>query len=56
MFPFRKQKLYEIVRGEVGGQKIAYLLTRPLPQRRAAEEFRRAVDEGRPSGSIIVVA
>jgi hypothetical protein len=53
--PWKKPVVYEIARSVVDGKEVTYNFTNPLPLDRAQEEFRRAVRQGLPSGSVIIV-
>jgi hypothetical protein len=53
--PWNKPVAYEIARSVVDGKEVTYNFTRPLPPDRAQEEFRKAVRQGLPSGSVIII-
>jgi hypothetical protein len=53
--PWKRPVVYEIARSVVDGKEVVYNFTNPLPLDRAQEEFRRAVQQGLPSGSVIIV-
>ena len=54
-FSRRKPTLFDVATGVVDGNKITYSFTKPVPQDRAMQEFKEAVEKGIPSGSVIMI-
>lgn len=55
VFSRRKPTLFDVATGIVGGKEITYSFTRAVPEDRARQEFKEAVQKGLPSGSVIVI-
>lgn len=51
----RRKEGFELVRGIVDGKEITYSFTRPLPAEIATRKFKQAVENGLPSGSVILI-
>jgi hypothetical protein len=49
------EKLYDVVSGKVDGNDVSYSFSKPVSAERAQEEFRKAVKQGLPSGSVILI-
>jgi hypothetical protein len=52
---WRRKKLYEVASGVVGSKQVTYQFTSPIPEDRAMREFRNAVQQGLPDGSVIII-
>lgn len=55
VFSRRKPTLFDVATGTVAGKEITYSFTRAVPEGRAKQEFKEAVQKGLPSGSVIVI-
>jgi len=51
----RRKKRYEVASGMVNGKEVTYSFTSPIPEERAMQEFQKAVKQGLPSGSVILI-